>query len=587
MPKSNNSKGTLRRLYRYLQQHRILLGSVLIFALSGNICLLLGPKLIGQAIDLLAHNQGRLVREFWSLCLLLLLLFVVGFITQWLMQSLTVKLSAKVAKKLRQDFYEHINKLPLAYFDRNSHGKLTSLISTDIEQINDGLVAGLPQLFSGLVTLVGSIYLMFSIEAHTTLLLLVLTPISFLISGTVAKLSREQYQLEAKQRGTLNGLAEEIISNHSLIRTLQAGESGSYNLLSQYQQENAQLYVHGQKAQFYSSLTNPLTRLVNASTYILIGTLASYYALSGKITVGAIAGLLTYANQFSKPINEITAVTTQLQAAIASATEVFHVLDATPLPLEENLKDLQITQGAVEFEHVEFAYTSDHPLITDLNLSIAPGSKVAIVGSTGAGKTTLVNLLMRFYDLVGGRILIDGQDIAQVSRRSLRQQVGMVLQDIWLFKGTIAENICFALPQVDDTQMRKVCAELGIDDFINRLPQGYQTIIGEELSLSQGQKQLLTLARIMLQEPSLLILDEATSNIDTLTEAIVQRAFDQLMHGRTSFVIAHRLVTVKNADLVLVMEQGKIIERGTFVSLMQYESHFKELYDSQFAGRQL
>lgn len=576
----SSSKSPFRLLMLRMLKAPGQLAAIIVFAVLGNVLILLGPKLIGQAIDLLVVNQGKITKQFFNLILILIGVYILASTLNWLLGLLTARISAKIVADLRTDIYNHIDKLPLSYFDSVKYGSISSLISTDIEQVNDGLISGLPQLFSGLVSLVGSIYFMFSISWQVTLLILFLTPIIMVISRTISRSSYKMYRLEAEQRGILNGLAEETIAGHTLVRTLQADRQ----FMEQYRELNQELYRYGQKAQFYSSLTNPSTRLVNATSYILCGALASYLALKGELTVGQVGSLLFYANQFSKPINEITEIITQLQAALASTGKIFEVLDIKPVPSESaDMPELKVGQGEIKFKQVYFSYDKNKPLIENLNAVIPGRSKIAIVGPTGAGKTTLVNLLMRFYDLDSGNILIDGQDITQVTRQSVRRSFGMVLQDVWLFKGTILENLSFANPQVTRAEIEAVCKSIEADQFIRRLEYGYETIIGEENILSQGQQQLLTVARVMLQNPPMLILDEATSDIDTMTEMRVQKAFLKLMQGRTSFVIAHRLSTILDADLILVMQDGNIAEQGNFTSLMQKDSFFKKLYESQFS----
>ncbi|MGI6580545.1 MAG: ABC transporter ATP-binding protein [Saccharofermentanales bacterium] len=556
------------------------LTAIIICAVLSNFLILLGPKLIGQAIDLLVADQGTITGQFISLTLILIVVFVFASALNWLLGLLTSRISAKIIEDLRADIYNHIEKLPLSYFDSVKYGSISSRISTDIDQVNDGLISGLPQLFSGVVSLIGSLYFMFSISWQVTLLIIFLTPIIMLISRTISRNSYNMYSLEAEQRGMLNGLAEETIAGQTLVRTLQADRQ----FIEQYRKLNQELYRYGQKAQFYSSLTNPSTRLINATSYILCGALASYLAIKGELTVGQVGSLLFYANQFSKPINEITDIITQLQAALASAGKIFAILKIEPVPSEPaDMPDLKVDQGAIKFDQVYFSYDKNKPLIENLNATIPGRSKIAIVGPTGAGKTTLVNLLMRFYNLDSGSILIDGQDIAQVTRQSVRRNFGMVLQDVWLFKGTIIENLSFANPQATRAEIEAVCKNIEADQFIRRLEHGYETIIGEHNVLSHGQQQLLTVARVMLQNPPMLILDEATSDIDTMTEIRVQKAFHNLMQGRTSFVIAHRLSTILDADLILVMQDGNIIEQGNFRSLMQTDSFFKNLYESQFS----
>lgn len=575
----NTSASAFKLLMQRMLKSPYYLLLIILFAVSGNLLALSGPKLIGQVIDVLGINRGRISEEFIRLILILILVYFFASLFNWFLGLITSRISAKVVSELRMDIYNHLNNLPLKFFDSVSFGSITSRISTDMDQLNDGLISGLPQLFSGLVSLFGSLYFMMTISWQVTLLILFLTPIIMLISRTISRRSYDMYSLEAEQRGILNGLTEETISEHALTRTLQAENQ----FISRYTNLNSELYNYGQKAQFYSSLTNPSTRLINAASYILCGLLASYLALKGELSIGQVGSLLFYANQFSKPINEITEIITQIQAALASAGKIFNLLSVEPVPADpENMPNLIVEQGKIDFKHVYFSYDKSQPLIQNLNISIPACSKIAVVGPTGAGKTTLVNLLMRFYDLDAGNIYIDGQNIAEVTRQSIRRSFGMVLQDVWLFKGTIIENLSFANPQASREEIIAVCRKVEADPFIMRLEHGYETIIGEKTILSQGQQQLLTVARVMLQNPPMLILDEATSNIDTVTEIRVQKAFREMMQGRTSFVIAHRLSTILDSDLILYMQDGNIVEQGDFNSLMKADTLFRQLYESQF-----
>ncbi len=578
--KQSPFKLLIGRMWRY----RLKLFSIIVFALSGNILMLLGPKLMGDAIDLLSSSGGKLGSDFISLIVILLVIYLLASFFQWLLGFLTADLSANIIGELRRDVYNHLNHLPLSYFYKTPFGKISARISADMDQVNDGLIAGLPQLFSGLVSLFGSIYFMFRISWKVALVVISLTPIIFMISRFISRKSFDMYSLEAGKRADLNGLAEEIIEKHELARTLQAAPQ----ILEKYGSENDLLYEYGQKATFYSSLTNPSTRLVNSVSFILCGGLAAYLAIQGELTVGQVGSLLFYANQFSKPINQITEIVAQIQAALAAADKIFDLLSEESTEIEESgTPDLVCKEGNIVFSDVSFSYVPDEPLIRHLNISVPARSKVAIVGPTGAGKTTLVNLLMRFYEPNQGQIIIDGQNIADVTRNSLRRAFGMVLQEVWLFEGTVFENLTFANPNLSLAEVKSVCKKIKAHSFIRRLENGYDTVISEQSNLSEGQKQLLTVARVMLQNPPMLILDEATSAIDTVTEKRVQEAFDQMMQGRTSFIIAHRLSTVLDADIILVMQDGDIVEQGNFESLMRSDSLFRKLYNSQFEGRQI
>ncbi len=574
----NKRWAVFSRLLRLMLAYPVRLAAIIVFALSGNLLLLAGPKLMGQAIDLLL-KQGLSKATLLGLSLKLLAIYLLAALLQWLMTRTSSLLAADLVGGLRRNIYERINLLPLEFFHKTPFGSLTSRVSTDMDLVNSGLVTGLPQMFSGLVSLVGSIYFMFSISWRVALLIMGLTPLIYLVSWTISKNSYHMYSLETDQRAKLNGYAEEYIDRPDLARTLKLAAPVEAN----YQEQNQLLYTYGQKAQFYSSLTNPSTRLVNALSFILCGGLGTLLAIRGDLSLGQVGSLLFYTNQFSKPINQITEIVSQLQAALAAAAKIFELMDQETTEIDpEGLADLKVSQGQIDFRDVSFSYEPGQELIKDLNIQVPARAKVAIVGPTGAGKTTLVNLLMRFYELDGGQILIDGQDISQVTRSSLRRSFGMVLQEVWLFRGTVLENLTFGGQNLDRKRVEEVCRQIEADGFIRRLSQGYDTVLDKHNSLSQGQQQLLTIARVMLQDPVMLILDEATSDIDTVTELRVQKAFDLMLQGRTSFVIAHRLSTILDADLILVMAEGKIVEQGNFKSLMAQDGLFNQLYHSQF-----
>ncbi len=575
-------KSPFQKLLKRMLASPFQMALIIISAIVGNIFMLLGPKLIGDGIDLLTANQGVINDAFRKLSWILVLVFFLASLFTWLMGNLSARLSSSIIGKLRQEIYSHLNLLSMDFYHKTPFGQITARISTDMDQVNDGLITGLPQLFSGVVSLFGSIYFMFMISYKVALLVIGLTPIIYFISQLISKSSYHMYSKESEQRAELNGLAEEIIHQHELARSLQISDK----VEQRYREMNDSLYIYGQKAQFYSSLTNPSTRLVNAITFILSGGLAAFLAIRGELSIGQVGSLLFYTNQFSKPINQITDIITQIQSALASADKIFQLLEVVPAEVEKSgTPELLVKEGNIEFEDVSFSYEVLEPLIEDLTVSIPKHSKVAIVGPTGAGKTTLVNLLMRFYELTDGRIVIDGQDIAGVTRDSLRRAFGMVLQEVWLFEGTVMENLKFANPEASDEEVIEVCKKVEADSFIRRLKHGYDTVINEESNLSLGQKQLLTVARVMLQNPPMLILDEATSAIDTVTELRVQKAFVNMMEGRTSFIIAHRLSTVLDAEIILVMNNGNIVEQGDFESLMAEDTLFKKLYNSQFQGQ--
>lgn len=580
MQKENKQQSTaLNFLMKRMFKYPFKLFSIILFALLGNILILLGPKLMGDAIDMLAQDKGYISNELWKLLGILIIIYVLASFFQWLLGHISSLISANVIKELRKEIYYHLNYLSLNFFHHTSYGDITAMMSTDIDQVNDGLINGLPQLFSGIVSLIGSIYFMFSISWKVALVIICLIPAISFVSEMISRNSFNMYRLEAEQRARLNGFSEEIITEHKLARTLQA----SKDVIPQYKEMNEELYTYGQKAQFYSALVNPSTRLINAISYISCGSFAAILAIRGELTVGQVGSLLFYTNQFSKPINLITEIISQVQASLASAYRIYELLQVEPTEIEnKETPKFQFENGEIDFEQVYFSYIPTEPLIKNLNIKIPAKSKVAIVGPTGAGKTTLVNLLMRFYELDQGQIIVDGQSISNVTRDSIRKSFGMVLQEVWLFEGTVFENLTFANPDVPREKVIQICKDMEADSFIRRLENGYDTVINAKTSLSQGQKQLLTVARVMIQNPKMVILDEATSAIDTVTEMRVQKAFDKMMQNRTSFIIAHRLSTILDAEIILVMNEGNIVEKGNFKSLMQKDTLFKHIYNSQF-----
>lgn len=577
----STAKAPFRRLMGMVLQQKLIFILLLLTAVISNLIVLLGPRLIGQAIDQMS-GPGRIFwQELGRLIILLLILFISGSICQWFLHLITTVLAARTVSGLRDKAYSRISRLPLSSIDKRSHGDLVSRLTHDLDMIMDGLLAGLSQAFTGLVTLVGSFVFMILLNPWIALFVVALTPLSFKSAGFIARRSRQKFREQSETAGALNGIAEEAIENMSLIQAFRAQEG----LVGKYAAINKKLYYSGQKAQFYSSMTNPVTRMINHTAYISVAILASLLVISGQLTVGRLASFLLYTNQFARPINDITNVATQLQSAIASAQRVFAILDLDEEPDDSRYPALNIDQGRISFQQVSFSYKKAHPLIENLDLQIAPGQMVAIVGPTGAGKTTLVNLIMRFYELDSGKILIDGQDISQVRRDSLRSAFGMVLQDTWLFTGSIRDNIAFGRPDASDEEIEAAAKAARAHSFIHRLQNGYATLIGSNYThLSQGQQQLLTIARAFLAAPPLLILDEATSSVDTHTEILIQEALRKLMHGRTSFVIAHRLSTIRDADLILVMDQGQVIEQGTHEQLLQDNGFYAGLLQKQYAG---
>ncbi len=574
-------KQTLFRLLALLRPSWGIVVLSLFFAAFSVGLTLYAPILVGQAVDLIAAPQ----QVFYSALFPLLMRFVVVIaataLAQWLMTLCNNHLICKISTTLRQQEFSRLQQAAIRTIDQTSKGDTISRITSDIDQISDGLLLGFSQLFTGVATIVGTLGFMLSLHMGIALVVVVLTPLSFFVASVIAKYTFRYFQQQAKVRGEMTALAEEMLGKQKTVQAFCYEDSAkeSFELLNQKMQDC------GQKAVFFSSLTNPCTRFVNGLVYAGVGITGAFAALSGNISVGGLSCFLSYANQYTKPFNEISGIVTELQNAIASAARVFELID-TPIetPDPPQAQTLQHISGELSLKELSFSYTPEHPLLQNLNLLVQPGQHIAIVGPTGCGKTTLINLLMRFYEPCQGGIFLDGTDIRQFTKSSLRSVWGMVLQDTWLSNGTIRENIAYANPTATDSEIIAAAKAAFADGFIMRLPKGYDTLIGETgTELSVGEKQLLCIARVMLQRPSMLILDEATSNIDTRTEWKVQQAFDALMKGRTTFVVAHRLSTIQNADLILVMNNGQIIEQGTHNALLQQGGFYSQLYQSQFS----
>lgn len=573
-------KSVLSRMWEYIGRYRWSLIGVLICGVLGNTLLVLGPSLTGNAIDKMAGQGAVDFPGLFQIIAVLLVLYLFSSLFQWLMAAVSNVAANKTIHDLRRDAYAKLNTLPLNYFDNNPHGDVISRLTNDLDAIADGLFQGITQIMSAVVIILGCFLFMLFISPLITLVVVLITPLCFFIAAFIAKHSKKMFAEQSKTLGELNGFVEEMVGNQKIIRAF-CHEKAS---MEQFGEINQRLYRCGQKAQWYSSLTNPTTRLVNNLAYVSVIVIGGILAVSGRLSVGKIASFLTYSSQFAKPINEITAITSQVQAAFASAARVFALLDEeSEIPVREPKIELADCKGNIEFKQVEFSYRPKVPLIRNLNLKVKAGDMVAIVGPTGSGKTTLVNLLMRFYDVNSGHIIVDGNDIYQVTRESLRESIGMVLQESWLFSGSIAENIAYGKETASREEIIEAAREARAHGFIKRMPQGYDTILDEEGSnLSQGQKQLLTIARVMLMDPPVLILDEATSSIDTRTEINIQKAFAKMMKGRTSFVIAHRLSTIQEADTILVLKDGDIIEQGNHEALLAKKGFYDTLCRSQF-----
>ena len=581
MSQKKFSAGVIKRLLSYTRPYAGYLIAAMACAFFSVVLSLMIPVFVGEGVDCLV-SAGKVDYRGLARAILYIALSVAGAaVFQWLMSYCNNVITYRTVKDLRIQLFRKLSSVPLKYIDQRSHGDLISRVVNDIDQVSDGLLQGFTQLFTGIVTILGTLVFMLAANVWVALLVVVLTPLSLFVASVMAKKSFGHFRGQTAIQGELSGYVEEMVSNQKLVKAFCYEDRSEEKL----EEINRRLYTEGQKAQFFSSLSNPCTRFVNAVVYAAVGIAGAAFAISGLMTVGTISMFLSYANQYTKPFNEVTGIITQLQTALASAQRVFAVLDEpseTPDAPEAMVKES--CGGRVELRDVSFSYSPERPLIEHLNLLAVPGSRIAIVGPTGCGKTTLINLLMRFYDVNGGAILVDGDDIREMTRGSMRAQYGMVLQESWLFSGTVRDNIAYARPDASMEEVEAAAKAAHAHQFIKRLPEGYNTVIAEDGgNLSQGQKQLLCIARVMLADPPMLILDEATSNIDTRNEILVQRAFQEMMKGRTSFVVAHRLSTIRESDLILVMNQGHIVEQGTHDALLAKGGFYANLYNSQFA----
>ena len=576
--KKHKRKKIFLRILNYASRYKLLVLFSAILSAVTVILTLYVPILIGQAVDKIVGVEKV---EFLGLLGILKTILIVTLISaaaQWIRTYLNQKISYQVAKDIRGKAFYRIQDLPLGYLDGHPSGDIVSRIVTDTDQFSEGLLMGATQFFSGIMTIVGTLIFMLWIHPLITAVVVVLTPLSFFVAKFIARKSFTMFQLQSSTRGELTAFTDEMLENLKVVKAFGREE----NTLEDFDKINDKLSGYSEKATFYSSLVNPSTRFVNSVVYAAVGFLGAYMALKGMITVGQLTSFLNYAGQYTKPFNEISGVITELQNSIASAERVFALIDEEVIPEDpEDAVELVSTEGKVDLEQVDFSYKKDQPLITNFQLNVKPGQRVAIVGPTGSGKTTIINLLMRFYDIDKGSIRFDGVDSKRIKTKSLREQIGMVLQDTWLRKGTIAENIAFGKPQATREEIEAAAKEAYCHGFIMQLPKGYDTVITEEGGvLSEGQKQLLCIARVMLCLPSILILDEATSSIDTRTELKIQKTFDKLMEGRTSFVVAHRLSTVREADVILVMKDGAVIEQGTHEELMEKKGFYAKAVKS-------
>lgn len=573
---------TMRKVLHYMKRYvPLLIFSIILAAVSVALTLYF-PILTGRAIDLILA-KGRV--DFDGMFVILRRgVIVVGItaLAQWLMNMSNNKMTYHIVQDIRKDAFEKLEKLPLKYIDSHSHGDMVSRIIADVDTFADGLLMGFTQLFSGVATILGTLIFMLTINVKITCAVVLITPLSLFVASFIAKKTYAMFKLQSKTRGEQTAHIEEMIGNQKVVQAFNHEDEA----LETFDEINQRLQKCSLRAIFFSSITNPSTRFVNSLVYATVGLTGALSALTGGITVGQLSCFLTYANQYTKPFNEISGVITELQNALACAARIFELIEEeAEIPDAPDAVELQDADGHVEIEHVYFSYVPEQKLIEDFNLKVTPGQRVAIVGPTGCGKTTLINLLMRFYDANSGKIRVSGHEIDQITRHSLRQNYGMVLQETWLKAGTIRENIIMGKPDATEEEMIAAAKASHAHSFIKRLPDGYDTVITEDGgNLSQGQKQLLCITRVMLCLPPMLILDEATSSIDTRTEMRIQNAFLKMMNGRTSFIVAHRLSTIREADIILVMNQGKIIEQGNHEELLAMNGFYANLYNSQFSA---
>ncbi len=575
-----NAASFMRVIKRIRPYYGLLLLALLFAVLSVSLTLLI-PVLVGRAIDNIIA-EGQVYFEAVLQIIVLIAIALVGVsVFRWLMNWLINLISFRAVRDMRRDVFRKINSVPLSYIDSHPHGDLISRVINDIDAVGDGLTQIFIQLFSGVVTIIGTLIFMLMINPLIALAVVVLTPLSLFAAAFIGKLMHRRFTEQQLLNGDISAYVNEHVGNQQLVKAFSYEDEAA----GEFDELNQRLFTVGFKAQFAGALANPSTRFVNAMVYAAVGIFGAISAISGVLTVGQLSAFLTYANQYTKPFNEVTGVLTQLQTAFAASDRVFEVLDAENEPDDSKSGSApKPCMGEVKIENISFSYSPDKPLIKNFSLNVKSGSHVAIVGPTGCGKTTLINLLMRFYETDSGHIFLDGVDIAEMKRDELRKCFGMVLQESWLFNGTIMENLRYGAPDATDEQVIKAARSAHAHSFIRRMPQGYDTVIGEEGSnLSLGQRQLLCIARAMLTDPCVLILDEATSSIDTLTEIRVQKAFARMMRGRTSFVVAHRLSTIKESDVILVMRDGNIVEQGTHDELLRKKGFYFELYNSQFA----
>lgn len=574
-------KETIKKVLHYIRRYRFFLIVSLVLALITVVLTLYVPILTGQAVDLIVGKGQVDFAGVYHICVKIGIAILLTMVAQWVMNVANNKITYSVVRDIRTDAFEKIQVLPLSYIDSHSYGGIVSRVIADADQFADGLLMGFTQLFTGVITILGTLGFMLSVSVPIALVVVVLTPVSLFVAAFIAKRTYQMFRMQSETRGEQTALIEEMIGNQKVVQAFgQEKEVGD-----RFDEINDRLSKYSLQGTFFSSITNPSTRFVNALVYAAVGVFGAFFAIQGGISVGQLSCFLSYANQYTKPFNEISGVVTELQNAIACAGRVLELIEETPeIPDSEDVIELGKADGKVEIEDVYFSYEPNQKLIEHFNLQVKPGQRVAIVGPTGCGKTTLINLLMRFYDVNSGAIKVSEKDIRKVTRESLRANYGMVLQETWLKQGTIRENIVMGRENATDDEVLAAAKASHAHSFIKRLPNGYDTVIGEDGgSLSAGQKQLLCITRVMLCLPPMLILDEATSSIDTRTEMRIQKAFATMMQGRTSFLVAHRLSTIQEADVILVMRDGKIVEQGNHEELLAANGFYKKLFDAQWS----
>ena len=576
-----NNKGTFRRLMKLIEKYKFLVLLSLLLAVVVVATQLYAPILFGKAVDLAIGKGNVDIKGIITILIKTAVVIGITALAQWIMSVINNRITYRVVMDLRVQAFRHLQKLDIAYIDSHEHGDIVSRIITDIDQLSDGLLMGFTQFFTGVITILGTLIFMFSVNVKIALIVVLLTPLSLFVASFIAKRTYSMFKKQSETRGEITSHINEMVGNQKLVKAFGREEASE----EKFDEINERLTKYSLKASFFSSMVNPSTRLINAIVYAGVGGFGALSVIAGRLSVGQLSCFLSYATQYTKPFNEISGVVTELQNALASAARVFELIDEKEqIPDRDGAKELEKADGRVEFDNVCFSYDKSKELIKNLSISAKPGQRVAIVGPTGCGKSTLINLLMRFYDPDSGMIKVDGENSADFTRKSLRKNFGMVLQETWLKSGTVRENIAYSNPDATDEEIIAAAKLTHAHSFIKRLPDGYDTVLGENGgSLSQGQKQLLCITRVLLNLPPMLILDEATSSIDSHTEIRIQKTFAKMMQGRTCFVVAHRLSTIRESDIILVMNKGRIVEQGTHEQLLEKQGFYYELYNSQFA----